>query len=196
MMSQADFVEPPWGAPLDPDAVIAEIHGDATISGMFIAPLLDVAAAVGAKLPSARDRYVSFKFYPVREHAQLLVEACRARYPRLPLREGLRRLGRGGPNALLSSTLGKVVLGSVEGVESSLHAMAKAYPLNARPCSVTVVECGSSYALLRLEQVHWFLDSHHVGTFEGVLRYAGVQGSVKIRTRGPGSADFLIEWAG
>jgi uncharacterized protein (TIGR02265 family) len=193
-MPQPDFKDPPWRAPLDPAVAIAEIPGHATISGMFIAPLLSVAADMGCKLPSARDRYVPFKFYPLREHAQLLVETCEARYPRWPLREGLRRLGRGAPTALLSSTLGKVVLGSVEGVESSLQAMAKAYPLNARPCSVDVVESAPGYALLRLEQVYWFLDSHHVGAFEGVLRYAGVRGDIKIREHGPGTADFRIEW--
>ena len=72
--------------------------------------------------------------------------------------------------------------------------MAKAYGLNARPCSVALVEASPGHALLRLEEVYWFLDSHHVGAFEGVLRHAGVKGSVSIHCLGPGRGDMLVQW--
>lgn len=190
----AEFVEPPWHAPLDTAAALRLIPETATISGMFLDPLAQQAKKLGVRLPSARDRYVSYKFYPLREHAQLLIETCEQLHSGRPLRQALRKLGRGAPRALLGSTLGKVVLGTAEGVESALRAMAKAYPLNARPCQVEVLEAAKGRAVVRLEEVTWFLDSHHVGTFEGVLRFAGVRGAVKIRARGPTSADLLCTW--
>jgi uncharacterized protein (TIGR02265 family) len=189
------FVEPPWASPLVADDAIAKIPEDATISGMFLAPLLQEAKRRNVTLPSARARYVSYTFYPLREHARLLVETCELMLADRPLRQGLRKLGRGAPQALVASTLGKVVLGSAVGVHGVVKAMIKAYPLNARPCHAEVLELSERRAVVRLEGVHYFLDSHHIGTFEGVLKYAGVQGRVLIAKRGAGSADLLLEWA-
>lgn len=192
--SSPRFVEPPWQAPLEAEAEIRDIPESATISGMFLAPLALEAKRHGFTLPSARDRYVPFTFYPLREHCRLLVETCERLFGDRPLRQGLRKLGRGAPAALVASTLGKVVLGSAEGVDQIISAMAKAYPLNARPSKVTVLETRPGRAVVRLEEVHYFIDSHHVGTFEGVLKYAGVTGHVLIASKGKTSADLLLEW--
>jgi uncharacterized protein (TIGR02265 family) len=189
------FVEPPWDAPFDEQAELAAIPESCTISGMFLAPLAAEATRRGLALPSARERYVSFKFYPLVEHARLLLETCARIYPDRSRRQALRKLGRGAPQALVSSTLGRVVLGSVEGVSSVVAAMAKAYPLNARPSKVTVVESMPGRSVVRLEDIHYFLDSHHVGTFEGVLKFARVRGRVRIAMRSHCSADFLLEWS-
>lgn len=188
------FVEPPWSAPLDPTVAIREIPETATISGMFLAPLVLEAKRRGYTLPSARDRYVPFQFYPLREHCRLLVETCERAYRDRSLRQALRKLGRGAPAALVASTLGKVVLGSAEGVEQIVTAMAKAYPLNARPSRVEVLEAVPGRAVIRFEDLFYFLDSHHVGAMEGVLKFAGVSGEVLIASRGPASADMLLSW--
>jgi len=188
------FAEPPWNAPLDVDACLEAMPESATISGMFLLALQREAARESYTLPSARDRYLPFRFYPLREHAALLVETCERRFARLPLRQGLRKLGRGAPGALLTSTLGKVVLGAAEGVAETVRAMADAYPLNAKPSRVTIREQGASRIVVRLEDVHYFLDCHHVGTFEGVLRYAGVNGTVRLHLHAPSVADMLLEW--
>jgi hypothetical protein len=193
-VSGTRFVEPPWAAPLDVRAVISAIPDTATISGMFIAALAIEAKRVGVTLPSARDRYVPYRFYPLAEHAKVLVETCERIYSSLSVRQALRKLGRGAPKALVASTLGKVVLASAEGVHEVVDAMAKAYPLNARPSRVEVVERAAGRAVVRLEDVHYFLDSHHVGAFEGALRYAGVEGRVLIAMRGEAAADLLLEW--
>jgi uncharacterized protein (TIGR02265 family) len=192
--SEAPFVEAPWGAPLDVDAAFRSIPATATISGMFIAPLALEAKRLGVVLPSARERYVQYRFYPLLEHAQVLVETCQRLYPSRTLRQALRKLGRGAPRALVASTLGKVVLGSAQGVNDVVDAMAKAYPLNARPSRVEVLERGEGRAVVRLEEMYYFLDSHHVGAFEGALRYAGVQGRVLVSRRSDTSADLLLEW--
>ena len=186
---------PPWGAVLDPELSVAAIPEAATISGMFLAPLAVEAKRRGITLPSAREKYVAFSFYPLREHARLLLETCANLYPDRPVRQALRKLGRGAPKALVASTLGKVVLGSVEGPHDVIAAMARAYPLNARPSRVTVLESTRGRSVVRLEDIYYFVDSHHVGAFEGVLNFAGVKGHVLVAKRGRAAADLLLEWS-
>ena len=45
-----------------------------------------------------------------------------------------------------------------------------------------------------IPQIYYFLDSHHVGAFEGVLKFAGVRGEVLINPCGPGACDLLLTW--
>jgi uncharacterized protein (TIGR02265 family) len=194
LVPPARFVEPPWHAPLDAKAIVGAVPPDATITGMFILPLVQEAQRRGIVLPSARARYVPFTFYPLREHCKVLIEGCELLFPELPLRQALRKIGRGAPVALLKSTLGRVLLGSAKGVGPCVEAMAKAYALNMRPAVVTVGEISPSSAVVRLDDIHYFLDCHHVGTFEGLLKLAGVKGTVRIAPAGRTTADFLLEW--
>lgn len=188
------FVPPDWNRPLDVEEEIAQIPPNATISGMFMGPLAAEALRAGRPLPSARDRYLPFQFYPLAEHARLLVETCAWRYPGTPIRRALGRLGKGAPGALLESTLGKVMLGSAEGVFAAVRAMAAAYPINVKPCSVTVADEAADSVVVHIEELHYFVDSHHVGAFQGVLRYAKVSGEVLVHATSRTSADFLLRW--
>lgn len=193
-ISASNFAEPPWNAPLDVAAVIRAIPEQATMAGMFLEPLAEAARQQGHTLPSARERYVPFRFYPLREHAFLLLETCVRLYPNLTVRSALRKLGRGAPRALITSTIGKVVLGSASGPAEVIRAIAQAYPLHIRPSKVTVLEITSSRAVLRLEEISYFLDSHHVGVFEGVLHFAGRHGHVQLCSYSATAADFLCTW--
>lgn len=193
--SEREYDEPPWDAPLDAAACLRAIPESAQVTGMFLEPLAEAVRAVGKAVPSARDRYVAFRFYPLREHATLMLEACSAVYPDRSLRQALRAFGRGAPKALISSTIGKVMLGSTTGVEEAIRAMVKAYALNLKPCQVEVSGTRDCCVHLRLDDVHYFLDSHHVGVFEGVLRYAGAKNPrVTIRAYGPTRADLRCSW--
>lgn len=194
---EQEWREAPWGAPLDADAEIDAIPADAMISGMFISAVVDAARARGVALPSARARYVAFNKYLLREHAQILVEAARGIWPALSTREGLRKLGRGAPRALVSSMVGRVVLGSVEGPVEILRAMARSYPIHTQPGSLEVEVLGAGRVVVRVRQIQHFLDSHHIGVFEGVLRYAEVsEPRVRIRPLSRVDADLLCEWRG
>ncbi len=189
------FVDPPWGAPLDPEAVIARLPAEAAMRGMFLTAVVERARLQGKTLPSARDRYLPFEPYPLWEHCRLLVELARAVWPDQPLRQGLRRIGRGAAKALVGSTLGRVTVGSAEGVQHVLHQMAKSFTVIAQPGTITVAETGAGRAILELRGIHFFLDCHHVGVYEGALRYAEAPDArVRIRTLGPSDADFLCEW--
>jgi uncharacterized protein (TIGR02265 family) len=188
------FVEPSWRAPLDVELELRSVPNDAKISGMFIAPLVVELKRSDPDGLTPRARYVPFNFYPLREHVQLLIEASQRVYADRPLRLGLRTLGRGAPSAFVASTLGKVVLGSTQGVHDRVAAIAKGYELNMRPGRATIVENTPNRIVVRLEDVHYFLDSHHVGVFEGIMKQSGVSGRVLFAAGLRGSADLLLEW--
>lgn len=187
--------DPPWDEPLDAVALIQAIPSFATMTGVFLQAVVDRSRAHGAHLPS-RDHYVGFRRYPLREHATLLVDAARALWPGEPLRNALRRLGRGAPGALVQSIVGRVVLGSVDGPLEMLQAMAKSYAIHTSPGDVEVVPVGPRQVVVRMREIHHFVDSHHVGVFEGVLRLAAVDdGRVRIHRYSRIDADLLCEWS-
>jgi uncharacterized protein (TIGR02265 family) len=194
--SPSEFHAPLLDAPLDVEAAIDAIPSSATITGVFLTGIVIAATERGLRLPSAKESYLDFRQYPLREHARLLVDAARAYFPGDSLRLGLLRLGRGGPRTLLRSMVGRVVLGSVEGPLDALSAMAKSYALHTKPALVTVESLAPGRALVKMRNVYYFLDPHHVGVFEGVLRLAEVEGSVRIRSLGRFDADLLCEWRG
>lgn len=187
------FHDPPWDAPLDAIREIENIPAAAQIRGMFILPVLQEAKRAGANL-AKRERYVPFQFYALREHAQLMVEASALLFPRLSLRQALRRLGRGAPQAFVGSTLGRVVLQSARGVPDVVSALAKGYELNMEPGRAHVEQAGARVLDVKLEKVYYFLDSHHVGAFEGALRFAGARGAVRVHRIDASTSVLRIEW--
>ena len=188
------WTDPPWRSPLDVEAYLRAIPSGATMTGMFLEGTAKLARDKGYTIAAARPRYTSFQTYPLNEHCQVLVEVARTLYPAVPLREGLRRIGRGAPYVLMRSTVGRVVLGAAEGPVSIFEAMARSYSLHMRPSVLAVEPVGTNAVVIRLSEIYNFLDCHNVGVFEGVLQYAGVDGSVRICSYTRTSADFLCEW--
>src|SRR6476659_4421733 len=194
-MAPVQFVDPPWFRPLDADAELADIPAESTLAGMFFRGLMEGAKQRKVSLSVSRPRYLPFQHYPVAEFAPLLIEAARLFHPGLSSREGLRRIGAVGPTILAGSMLGKVTLGSVEGVHAITKAVAATYSANVRGAQCSVLETTKSSVRLALDGVHYFLDCHHVGVFEGTLRFAGVtNGRVKIAGKSRSSAELLLEW--
>lgn len=190
----SDFIDPPWQAPLDPEVVIAAIPREALIAGMFFVAVQKGAERRGVSLPDANERFLPFGFYSISKFAPLLVSAAKLFYPERSLREGLRAIGRAAPEAFSSSVLGKVTLGSAEGVHAVVSSIVNTYAINVRPSRCSVVESTQSSMIVSLEHVYHFLDSHHVGVFEGTLKYAGVDGRVRIASKSATAAELLLEW--
>ncbi len=186
--------DPPWSSPLDAASRLRAIPDDATITGVFLSGVRDLARSSEVTLEGARASYVAFKHYPLREHAELMVECAAKVWPALPLRQSLRKMGRGGAGVLIASHVGRVVFGSVEGPLELIAAMARSYGLHVKPGLAEVEPDGARRAVVRMRDIHYFLDSHHVGVFEGVLRHGKVQPSVQIRARSDADADFLLTW--
>jgi uncharacterized protein (TIGR02265 family) len=193
-MDDSGFADPPWHAPLDAARVLRAIPPGAKIAGMFFLALAEGAERRRVVLPFPRERYLPFGFYPVSEFVPLLVEAAERFHPELSLRRGLRRIGTVGPTAFLSSTLGKVTLGASEGVHAAVSAIASTYAINVKPSRCDVKETNERSMVVELDQVPYFLDSHHVGVFEGTLDFAGVRGTVQIRSRSEKSAQLRLAW--
>jgi uncharacterized protein (TIGR02265 family) len=188
------WLEPPWDSPLDGDLVARAVPAHATMTGMFLDAVAGLAKDRGLKLKKARERYTPFQPYPLREHCELMLEVSRTLLSDMPLRHALRRLGRGAPQALIRSTLGRVVFGSVEGPLEILRALSKSYSMHLKPSSLEVEGAGPKAVIIHLADIYNFLDSHNVGVFEGALKYANVKGTVKIKPFTRTSADLLCSW--
>jgi uncharacterized protein (TIGR02265 family) len=190
---QREFHDPPWSAPFDVQREIERIPQEAQIRGMFIIPLVQETKRANANL-AKRERYVGFQFYPLREHAQLLVDACAVLYPKLSMRLALRKLGRAAPKAFVGSTLGRVVLQSAQGVYECVSALAKGYELSTTPGRATVEEVGHRVLDVTLEHVYHFVDCHHIGAFEGVVKQAGERCHIKLRQVSPSVTVLRLTW--
>jgi uncharacterized protein (TIGR02265 family) len=164
------------------------------MTGMFIDAVASLARDRGIKLKKARERYTPFQPYPLREHCELMVEVSRTMFRDIPLRQALRKLGRGAPHALIRSTLGRVVFGSVEGPLEILRALCKSYSMHLKPSVLEVEPAGPKAVIVHLDEIHNFLDCHNVGVFEGALKYANVKGTVKIKPFTRTNADLLCSW--
>ncbi|MBL8717931.1 MAG: DUF2378 family protein [Myxococcales bacterium] len=188
------FVDPPWDAPLDVEAALQHTPANATMKGMFLDAMVEGAKKRGVTLGGARARYVPFHDYPIREHMALLVESAHAFYPDLSLRQGLRKLGRGAHAALIASVVGRVVWATASDVRTAIEAMVKGYTISVPSCRLSVIECTDRQVTLRVEHVYWFLDSHHVGVFEGAMRAGGVDGAVRVRLSSPSDGELSCAW--
>jgi len=193
-IDQARFKDPPWRAPLDVPRALSLISDDSAIAGMFFLALLEGAKRRAVALSAPRERYLPFGFYPVAEFAPLLVNAAGLFHPKLPLRQALRAIGSVGPAVLAKSVLGKVTLGSAIGAHAVIDAVANTYSVNIRPSQCSVTHKGERTCVVNLDNVQHFLDSHHVGVFEGTMTHAGVNGRVRIASRGEFGAELLLEW--
>jgi uncharacterized protein (TIGR02265 family) len=188
------FIDPPWHRPLDVETALRAVPESSTIAGMFFLAALEGARRRGVTLSTLRPRYLRFGFYPLAEFAPLLIEAAKKFYPQRSLREALRQIGQVAPAAFSSSVLGKVTLGASEGVHAAVGAIAGTYAINVPGSRCDVLDTSERSMILGLRDVHHFLDSHHVGVFEGTLKYAGVSGRVRIASHGATSADLLLDW--
>jgi uncharacterized protein (TIGR02265 family) len=189
-----EFVEPDWSAPLDLESYLARIPTSDTIKGMFLSGLVQVAAAAGHKLEGARDRYIPFNDYPLREQAQLLAEAARVLSPDRSLRLGLRRLGRGAIYVWQQTTVGRVAWAAAVDAPHVIEMYAKMYSVVYAGASMTIIDATPGAFILRAERVYSFLDSHHVGVLEGGLRERGIEATVKVRMRTPSDGELLCTY--
>jgi uncharacterized protein (TIGR02265 family) len=190
----ADFITVDWDAPLDVSAYLGAVAPLATIKGLFPAGVIEACNLRGRTLPSARERYVAFQDYSVRDWVLILAEAAPILFPRVPLRLGLRKLGRGTYGAYVKSMVGKIMLGTTDDFSNALVATAKSYEMMMPTSRVEVTSQTSRSAILKLTGVANFLDSHHVGVFEGIGRAFNVRVDVKVRLDTISSGDFSLSW--
>ncbi len=193
-MTEEGFGNPDVWAPIELEAHLAALPPSATVKGMFLSNIAELAENRAGKRPG-RKRYVAFSNYPMREMVELLPAAAELAYPGLPVREGMRRLGRQAYPTFSSSTLGRVVM-SVAGNDprSALHLAPKAYRLIGNAGTAKVVDRSDREAVLQLRGVWAWPESYNVGVHEGALDALGVDGEVLVRVLSLCDADLLVRW--
>jgi len=94
----------------------------------------------------------------------------------------------------VDTTVGKVVLGTAEGIHELFRATQKAFSITITPGSFTVTRFDESSILAAFAGVYYFLDSHHVGIMEGLIRVAGFRPDVRVKALRNGAAEMLCRW--
>lgn len=111
---------------LDAEAIAREIPKANVVKGMFfnrhVAQLgPDFAKVVAAlEAPPRIGRYVPFSDYPQSDYMRVTAAVALKVYPRLGLREAMRRLGRDDFSVFGESTVGKVILAVVGDATTAL----------------------------------------------------------------------------
>ena len=191
-LDTADFHEPDFRAPLDVAARIAEVPAQNTTKGMFFEQLARAARPYGL---GGDARYVTFRDYPLRDFMRLMADYGSARYPALPPREALRRVGWEAFPTLMSSVAGRVIFAFAgREVRSALRLAPDAYKHSLSHCSVRSRLNGARQAVLEYRDVWNFPDCYQVGAIEGGCRAFGAEPTVRVCARGSASVDMLIRW--
>lgn len=186
-----EFSEPNPHAPLNVRELIAKTPRSAEARGVFFNFIVDELARAGHEEP----RRLAFKMYPISELMELSVRGAALLHPQVPVREGLRRLGRLSYSSLVSTTAGSVLF-SVAGIDFriALTLGSKAYALSRNHGSCEVVDLHKHWARIALRGIYNFVDASQVGVFEGAMEAYRVQGTVRVRPLDEHSADLLIKW--
>jgi uncharacterized protein (TIGR02265 family) len=197
--SASRFRAPDFSAPVDLEAHLAALPPGATVKGMFLAGLLDLAAAVRRDVDLTRvaglrpRRYVAFFDYPMADFLRLQVGAAQVLHPGVPLAEGIRRLGWRAHDSLLGSHVGKTIFGVLgRDAEALLLHIPKAHKLTSNCGTFTAEATAPGRILLHARDMPLFLGCYHVGVIEGVLRHCHARGRVHIASESLGDARFEI----
>ena len=189
-----DFVAIDWDARLDVNAHLEAMSPNGTIKGMFPAGVVEACRLRGRTIADARERYLPFQDYPLREWVLILAGAAPILFPRVSIRMALRKLGRGTYDAYVKSMVGKITFGMSADFASALTATAKSYAIVLPPSRVEILSIEPSRATLRFTDVANFLDSHHVGVLEGIGHAFATRIDVKVRLESISSGEFLLTW--
>ncbi|APR78657.1 serine/threonine protein kinase [Minicystis rosea] len=179
--------EPRFDTSIDIEAHIAMLPADATCKGMFFIDLLRMGARVAtpaelfraAQVPERR--HTSFRDYPAAENLRLTVAVAKAVYPRVPLGEGLRRLGHMTFDHVLGTHMGRSTLGILgPDIDKMLVTGPKMFKHLVNFGKVTCEQGGPHTYLYRAKEFPVFLETFGVGVLEGALRHCRAQGKIRV----------------
>lgn len=167
---------------------------DGRVKGMFFEDIATQTKVIaGQRLDSTR--YIPFRGYPLRLWLDHLARSARFAYPNLPVREGLRQLGRSMFPTFYASMVGKVIFSVAGGdLHRSLELYPKLWSVISDHASAEVAELTSRRVVIRQRNVWDFTDSFQIGSLEGGFSVFGQRASVRIATLSPCDADFEITW--
>lgn len=190
----SSFVEPRWDAPFDAEAEIDAAPSNALVRGMFFDFAVDRAKRATNRSVASESR-VAFLQYSMRDYMRLLVECSRAAFPDVTAREGLRRMGAHLYDDFLETMVGRAIF-SVAGKRfDRIGALApKAYLASYEPCEVRTTVVAEKLFHVRFEPMHVFLDTFHLGAWEGAARFCGTQAKIRVHVGRPGYGELEIAY--
>lgn len=187
----AGFEAPDWDAPIDVELHLEGVPEHAQMRGLFMDAIVRRARTKGAQL--GRERYLPFRFYPLREHLEVLVAGARILHPEASLRRALYQLSRLALPTFQKSTVGRV-LSSLAPLHSraGLGLLARSYQATRNVGSARVGAVTAESAIFELRDVHDFPDCVHLGIIEWALIDAGLSGRVRVRRLSPFDVDLEV----
>jgi uncharacterized protein (TIGR02265 family) len=193
---EREFHLPDWDAPLDVEERLRAVPPEATVKGMFFEGPIAVALQRSGQR-QGRPSYIPFKDYPITEHIQVLVACAMTGYAHVPLREGLRQLGRDALRTFLESLAGRVVFAAAgRNFDAALGLVARSFSLTGAIGSAKVVERTRSAAVVRLERCYNLPDAYHVGVFEAAMEHFREPGEVLVRVHSVCDVDIKMALEG
>jgi uncharacterized protein (TIGR02265 family) len=187
MRSVPESLGPSLGHAVDVERYLKACPLDESTQGTFLQYIRD---AVVDRLGSApaklfeglpRDRWLPFLKYPLRELMQLAVNAARILHPKLPISEGLRRVGWFAYPSFAATMAGRVVLFAFgETFADVIRSVPKAYAICVPEAQVTLTLQTERHFRLEFRGVHCFVDTYHRGVIEGAIWCHGFDSSVAV----------------
>jgi uncharacterized protein (TIGR02265 family) len=201
VLSAVDYETPDYTADLDVDAYIARCPADATAKGMFLTACVDLARRSAPSRTEevfdglSRRRWTPFLDYSLRDTMRIHTNVARIRWPREPLREGLRRFGWTAYPTFAESSAGRLLFGVLNrDFEGKFSLMSRGIAISVSHARVTPHRVGERHWRVEYEDVFCFLDCYHVGIIEGVARAHGLTANIMVKLRSPESGTLDVRW--
>ena len=134
------------------------------------------------------------RFFPMRDHMQLLVLAALSLHPNQPAGEALQRLGWQVIPTFANSPAGSIMMNLACSWETALSTLARGYHVGQHPGEARVADARRGYARLELRQIWSFGDTYHRGVVDGLLRWCKINGHTQAQRHSRSSTDINIEW--
>lgn len=188
------FVSPLRTTPLELEARLAAVPAEQKTKGIFFAAAVAEVKRRRCNDPLVKRRYTTFRGYPTRDFMELLVLAAEAAYPKEPVREGLRNLGRAAFKSAIDSTLGRVYMAVAKtSWPEFLQKLGEAYGGFTEGDGATE-EIGDASAVIRIRKAWAFPDCYHVGILEEAMQTFRIEGQVTVYLRSFADADLRVVW--
>lgn len=199
--SQLGTHPPPFDRPIDLEEHVAALPPEASAKGLFLADPVrrareaDPNTSLFARAGVPERRLLPFFDYPYAELMRLLVAAARTCWPSLPVGEGLRRLGRGAYEALVSRQIGRVLFATLGSDFGRVAAIgARGWKISVSFGEVRFEDLGPGHAAYHFRDFPAFLETYQVGVIEGAMRRCGVEGEVWTKASSLGDATLELWW--
>jgi uncharacterized protein (TIGR02265 family) len=168
--------------PVDPDARMKLYPPGTTVKGLFFARL----AALGS--------HYAWRDYPQVDYARLTYDAAHARFPQLPLAEGLRRVARDDFATFAREASGMLALAFVRTPQALLTALPRLYKMVLKGGTVHVNQKTETHVDLEYRDFFGQLDCYVIGQLEGMIQHYGAHPRIDVRLVKREHAFFRVGW--